>query len=447
MRLPNPAQSATEISEKLDDLFARVEFAQLAKDHELIIRQRKVTGENFLRLCVLSENLTSTSLDQLGEDFPGGSISKQSLSERFNPFAVKFLERVVWLLLQKKLGSIVAPAGVWELSAVTIADSTCIMLPDCMRELFPGFGAKGSWAGLKIFYEYDLRQGIVRNLNIYPASENDYQSGEMILQQLHPKELVMRDLGFYKLDFFARIAQGGAYFLSRYKTGTNLYPDVQGKEPINLQRLIKKIPAGQSKELLVYAGNKQRLPCRLIIDKFDSTTAAERRRKLRKGKKGKGKNLSRKRLELCSCNCYLVNLPQDSFPLTDIQKIYSIRWQIEIMFKIWKSVFNIDKIKAVDPNRILCFIYGKLIAILLCTTIFWPIRNACEKAGKYLSELKSFRKLMSHIDRIVQHLIAKTPVIDTIKFFIQLLWQKAEKEKKKGKTSVIDCFKLCLNFV
>lgn len=445
MRLPIPAQSATEISKKLDNLFARMEFEHLAREHQFISRDRKVTAENFLRLCVLSANLTSTSLEQLGEDFPGESICKQSLSDRFNPAAVKFLEQVVLLLLQEKLDSIVRPEGAGELSSITIADSTCIMLPDCMRKLFPGFGAKGSMAGIKIFYEYDLRQGIVRNLKIYPAGENDYQSGEMILDQLQPNELLIRDLGFYKLDSFARIAQGGSYFLSRYKTGTNLYFSEDGDEQINLHSLIKKIPAGQSRDFLVYAGSRQRLPCRLIVDKFDSRTAAERRRKLRCGKNDKGKNLSRKRLELCSCNCYLVNLPEDTFPLTDIQKIYSVRWQIEIMFKVWKSIFNIDKIKGVNTCRILCFIYGKLIAILLCTTVFWPIRNACEKAGKYLSELKSFRKLLLYINKIVHHLIAKTPVIDTIKFFIQMLWRKAEKEKKKGKNSVIDCFKLCLN--
>lgn len=443
MRLPNLAQSATEISKKLDNLFECIKFDQLSQQHQLIVRERKITAENFLRLCVLARNLTTASLEELAETFPLENICKQALNERFNARAVKFLEQVVLILLREKL-EVLNSVNVGVLSAVTIADSTCIMLPDCMKKFFAGFGAKGSCSGIKIFYEYDLKHGVVRNLDIYPANENDYHSGEMILEHLQPKELLIRDLGFYKLEAFARIAQSGAYFLSRYKTGTNLYMSADGSEQINLSSFIKKIRAGESKELLVYAGSEQRLPCRLIVDKFDSQTAAERRRKLCWNKNDKGKNLSRKRLELCSCNCYLTNLPEASFALVEMRKIYSIRWQIEIMFKVWKSTFGIDKIRAVNPHRIFCFIYGKLIAILLCTTVFLAIANLTQKARTYLSELKSFRRLVIHLNKIVEHLIAKTTVIDTIRFFIELLWLKAKKEKKKSKISAIDCFKLCL---
>lgn len=443
MRLPNLAQSATEISKKLDNLFESINFKQAAQEHQLIIRQRKITADNFLRLCVLTQNLTSTSLDQLAETFPGQTITKQGLSERFNARAVEFLKQVVSMLLQEKLQAL-SSVNAENFSCVTIADSTCIMLPDCLKSLFGGFGAKGSCSGIKIFYEYDLKHGVVRNLDIYPANENDYESGEMILEHLQPKELLIRDLGFYKLEVFARIAQAGSYFLSRYKTGTNLYSTVDGPEQIDLGKLVKKIPAGASKEWIVYAGSEQRLPCRLIVDKFDPQKTAERKRKLRWNKKDKGKNLSCKRLELCSCNCYLTNLPHDSFALMDVHKIYSIRWQIEIMFKIWKSTFGIDKIRTVNPYRIFCFIYGKLIAILLCTRVFLTIAIASQKAGKYLSELKSFRRLIIHLAKFVDHLLTKTTVIDTIRFFIQLLWQKAKKEKKKGKISFVDCFKLCL---
>jgi hypothetical protein len=48
-----------------------------------------------------------------------------------------------------------------------------------------------------------------------------------------------------------------------------------------------------------------------------------------------------------------------------IQKIYSLRWQIEIMFKIWKLLFNIHQVNKVKVERFKCFIYGRLISLVL----------------------------------------------------------------------------------
>jgi hypothetical protein len=53
-----------------------------------------------------------------------------------------------------------------------------------------------------------------------------------------------------------------------------------------------------------------------------------------------------------------------------IGTVYRIRWQIELIFKCWKSRLEIHYLKGTNYHRILCLIYAKLILILLVNQIY-----------------------------------------------------------------------------
>jgi len=50
--------------------------------------------------------------------------------------------------------------------------------------------------------------------------------------------------------------------------------------------------------------------------------------------------------------------------------LYKLRWDVELLFKNYKSNFHVNMIKGHSECRIECFILSKLIAILV-TTIFY----------------------------------------------------------------------------
>jgi len=79
----------------------------------------------------------------------------------------------------------------------------------------------------------------------------------------------------------------------------------------------------------------------------------------------------------------MTNAPADKLPAKLVRMVYTIRWQVELLFKIWKSVFKIDKVKKMSIFRFECYIYSKLIAILLTLHIH-------NKLGQFLWDEEEF---------------------------------------------------------
>lgn len=89
-------------------------------------------------------------------------------------------------------------------------------------------------------------------------------------------------------------------------------------------------------------------------------------------------------------NVYITNLSLEDVPTEHIHELYSLRWQIEILFKTWKSFLQIDKCKEIKRERLECHLYEQLISILLCSSTLFRMRQLLlDKKKKELSEYKS----------------------------------------------------------
>lgn len=55
----------------------------------------------------------------------------------------------------------------------------------------------------------------------------------------------------------------------------------------------------------------------------------------------KGITYSERSKRLAGMNIYVTNIPWKIVPMEQIHDFYSLRWQIEIIFKTWKSLFQI----------------------------------------------------------------------------------------------------------
>lgn len=109
----------------------------------------------------------------------------------------------------------------------------------------------------------------------------------------------------------------------------------------------------------------QRLPCRLIAVRVPPEIAQQRRERVREDARKRAHHLKAETLALCDWTLLLTNLTADQVSLEAALTLLRLRWQIELLFKLWKDVLSIDEWRSEQPWQILCEIYAKLLLVVI----------------------------------------------------------------------------------
>ena len=189
-------------------------------------------------------------------------------------------------------------------NAVLVMDSSTIMLPDALREVWAGCGGRGSFgqSALKLQVRLDLTTGRMLGPFLDQGRSPDNTAAAQSAP-LPSGALRIADLGYYRLDTFREIGQQGGYFRSRYQAGTKLYlPDGTA---LDLVKLLSN-PAATGIDRPVLLGRTHRLPARLLAAKAPPEVSAQRRRQLKDQARKKQQQPSKARLALCAVYAKLV---------------------------------------------------------------------------------------------------------------------------------------------
>ena len=212
--------------------------------------------------------------------------------------------------------------------------------------------------------------------------------------------LFLFDLGYFKIKAFARIAAAGAYFLTRLNHQTTLLHTVSGHvQPLALPSWLATV-AGDSTEHAIFLGAKERVACRLVAYRMPECIVNERRRLAKKKAKKKGYTPSKAHLALLAWNLFITNVPHTIWQTATIRKVYPIRWQVELIFKSWKSYLHLASIKTKKVNPTLCYLYGRMLLVLLNYALCPQLRATLwAKKQRELSVLKLVRYFQAVADR------------------------------------------------
>lgn len=120
-------------------------------------------------------------------------------------------------------------------------------------------------------------------------------------------------------------------------------------------------------------GAKQKLKVRLIALPLRQAQSNERRKKA-KTDRDRRLNHDEAYFELLGYTIYITNISKEQGSAENIYNLYKLRWNIEIIFKSWKSCFCIEKLihaQCVNAVRVNCIIYLILLYIFLFHVIWW----------------------------------------------------------------------------
>jgi len=207
------------------------------------------------------------------------------------------------------------------------------------------------------------------------------------------------DLGFFKQEVFAELDEREAYFISRLQMQTALYWSTPEQERVDLAEYLLH-EKGNQVNLDLLLGTKVHHPIRLLCQRLPKSVADERRRKakLKAKKDGRLKPPTAKTLRLLDWAIFITNVPEAWLSVAQVVLIYGLRWQIDLLFKLWKSRAHLDQIGSVRKERVLCQLYARLIALVIFHWLVAPTYFLY----KDLSLPKAFSLLSHHVSRLIK---------------------------------------------
>jgi hypothetical protein len=372
--------------------FKEGQIEQLAKESGFITRSSsRLTGEAFLKMMVehlapYKEWSLNDQCEYLWEQY-GIEMTKQSLDERYHCFTVSFLKRCYETILAQRLRNPVKGIPC-HFNGIYLTDSTSFQLPAHLAPFYQSNGGATSGASVKIHQSIELLKFQVQDLCITDGKASDGNYWKTKGFHLGKNNLWIADLGYFSWKTLREIAGSGNYFISRYKTGTTLYLKDQQESytPLSIAQWVKEhCRDGEGiTSMEVYWGN-DKIKARLIYEQVPEEVKQERlqqykRRHANQSQKGRHWAMTTLKEVLCGYNLYLTNTTVDQIANEQVFLIYALRWQIELLFKIWKSLLFIDKVGQMNIFRFECFLYGRLIFILLSTEFVAFIKSTLQEA-------------------------------------------------------------------
>jgi len=330
-------------------------------------------------------------------------VTKQGLHERYTEKAALYLKAVLSQLCFA-VDQPIDEGWFGYFNNIYVKDSTKFVLPEEYAHLMAGFGGVSSKSAACIQYEYDLKTGSIHDLTITPANRPDTRDAQDTKDHVKPNDLVIRDLGYFSIDVITNFMKKEAYVVSKLNTKTLVYEVREDQYELlelgKLHRWMKKNKVMQI-EKEVFIGAKTKLPIRLIIETVPDEVFAQRMSKVNKYNKRMGHTTSSDYADRARLNLIITNVPHETIPAKAIVALYHVRWQIELVFKVWKSTFGVHKIGRMKYSRWLSILYAKLILIAIYWQTIMPARGYFYKAkGELLSIDKCFKTLKSATGRL-----------------------------------------------
>lgn len=367
----------------------------------------------------------------------GVRVSKVALHKRFNDNSIDFVREVLARQMLAKMEF--SSQGDWSgFSAVIISDSCKFQLPKALSEAYPPIGRFAAGNSLmNMQYALDLKSGSWRTLEFRQARENDQGYSGMHLNKIGKAELHIRDLGYITHTYLLGVIRREAYFLNRLHTSCRPVEVPTGKSINWRQKHLQMIAGKQniSETLITIGKGDETIECRLVAVPVPRQVWEQRIRKANIQAKRQGYTLTEEYKSRARLSLFITNAESDKLQTEMVAELYRLRWQIELMFKSWESLFGIHKVRAIKKARLECQLFARLPRIKINWKICRFIDSIDEQRFKdrSFSMWKVFKYLRTIAESIRKMVTKEISVLKWYNRYIIAIIKSLLLEPKKGK--------------
>jgi hypothetical protein len=420
----------SKCAQRLQALFGDA-AKNVAKITNFIQRERKVTAVAWLLATTIGwMNNKKGTLNTIVENFEqqGIEITEQAVSQRFDPSAIEFFKQMIAQACKLLVdhNTEVLPLTK-HFNGLYVEDCSTVRLPSDLVDQLPGCGGSGSkekGASLKTFCRIDLLSGNFAEMIFGAGKTADLtlagQAGPLPKGALH-----LADMGFFDLDRLRREEEQGIFWITRIPAGKLIKVD-------NVQQSIGtylSMCTENRVDLRVLLGAEQ-LPIRLIALRAPKRSVCQRRERLAKEAKRKGRSVSREQWLLCEWTVLATNLSSELYTSDAVYTLYRVRWQIELVFKLWKSEGGVATSHGKTGFRCLCEFLAKLLGQIIAN---WLMLLRGGRLGE-ASPTRLYRQISCSIPDIAEALFQadeEALVVAITKLLARLERIRPRKKRKK----------------
>jgi hypothetical protein len=352
-------------------------------------------------------------------------ITPQALDQRFTAAAAATLQHLVSHALHQ---AVAAPAVLVPLlqrfpGGVTIQDSSTIVLPAHLAAVWPGCGSAGGegTAALKLQIQFDVLHGHLRG-TLTPGRAAD--RGASRIDQLPAQSLSLADLGYWDVARFAQLGAAGGSWLSRVPARTHVRVAAGPWQTVEALLATTDAPVV---DVAVHLTQTHALPVRLLAIRVPQAVADERRRRLRATAQRKGRTPSAASLALAAWTVVATNLEAAALSVREAVVLLRVRWQIELLFKLWKQHGQVDTLRSLQPWRVVCEVYGRLLAMIVRHWVLvihgWALPDR--------SLVKMARRLSSHARELARVVTDTAALLHTLAVVAQEVARGCRVQRRK----------------
>ncbi len=292
----------------------------------------------------------------------GVEVGKQAIEQRFSASSARLLQA----LFEEAVAAVISSEGnlpqvLSRFNGVYLQDGTIISLPQTLAQQWPAGAGTGKGAALRVQARLEVGHGQLAGVWLQ-AGQAAERSGPAIHTPLPAGSLFNADMGYFTLPQMRQRGQQGQYWLTQAKA-TLCLSDAQGRS-CDLLTFLQQQERDEV-DVWVQVGKRDRLAARLIAVRVSAHVPGKRKSKEQRQGKRKDKPVSAARLRLADWTILLTNVPKERLSVAEALVLARCRWQIELLWKLWKQLGKLDTWGSYKPERILTEIYAKLLGLLI----------------------------------------------------------------------------------